>query len=193
MLRPLNDFIVEPLNGLRYQNTEKISGVDIVVNGDEESHRHANRHAIVKVLPQHNNTPIEEGDILLVHHNVFKFYHRVDGKRQSGRSYLREGQFLLSVDDFFAYKRGEKWSSFGRYCFVEPILKRENTIDKNTLYEPLLGRMVMANAQVIECGIKEGDVVLFTPDSEYEFKVDGSLLYRVFSNEIVAKHVEIRK
>ena len=36
--------------------------------------------------------------------------------------------------------------------------------------------------------IEEGDLVGFTPDSEYEFIIDGEKLYRVFTQEISIKY-----
>ena len=46
-------------------------------------------------------------------------------------------------------------------------------------------------------GVSIGDVVGFTPDSEYEFEVEGEKLYRILSNHITinygrsAKHSNI--
>ena len=36
--------------------------------------------------------------------------------------------------------------------------------------------------------IKENDLVGFTPDSEYEFIIDGERLYRVLTNSISIKY-----
>jgi hypothetical protein len=36
----------------------------------------------------------------------------------------------------------------------------------------------------MEHGLSEGDEVAFTPDSEYEFNIDGEKLYRVNSDNI---------
>jgi hypothetical protein len=37
-------------------------------------------------------------------------------------------------------------------------------------------------------GVKEGDLVGFTPYSEYEFVIDGDRLYRVLTTEISIKY-----
>ncbi len=44
--------------------------------------------------------------------------------------------------------------------------------------------MKYINQELIDLGVKEGDEVSFTPDSEYEFYVDGEKLYRMFTNNI---------
>ena len=36
-------------------------------------------------------------------------------------------------------------------------------------------------------GIKSGDTVIFQPDSEYEFYVDGQVLYRMYDSNITIK------
>jgi hypothetical protein len=34
-------------------------------------------------------------------------------------------------------------------------------------------------------GVKKGDTVIFKPESEYEFDVDGVIMYRMFDHQIV--------
>jgi len=40
---------------------------------------------------------------------------------------------------------------------------------------------------LIERGIKEGDMVCFSPDSEYEFTVDDEKFYRMYDHQITIK------
>ncbi len=40
---------------------------------------------------------------------------------------------------------------------------------------------------IIYHGIKEGDEVAFQPESEYEFTIDGVLMYRIMSQFITVK------
>jgi hypothetical protein len=47
-----------------------------------------------------------------------------------------------------------------------------------------MGKMKYINKTLQERGIKEGDLVTFRPDTEYEFNVDGQKLYRMFDNHI---------
>ena len=48
----------------------------------------------------------------------------------------------------------------------------------------LIGQMVYSNKELDALGIREGDIVSFQPHSEYEFKVDGEVLYRMFTSNI---------
>ena len=36
-------------------------------------------------------------------------------------------------------------------------------------------------------GVNEGDEIGFVPDSEYEFKIDGEKLYRMYNHAICVK------
>ena len=58
-------------------------------------------------LPLGYEGPIGVGDTLLVHHNVFKFYNDMKGRRQSGRSFLKDDLFLVDFDQFYMY--AQRW------------------------------------------------------------------------------------
>ena len=68
--------------------------------------------------------------------------------------------------------------------FCKPIKTEESLILKNTKYEPLVGYIKYSNKQLEKKGIKEGDKIIFRPESEYEFNVDDELLYRMFTDNI---------
>lgn len=178
------DFIVRPVRGERYNNTKDIGGVDFIVNTSEEDHRFSNRYAEVIEVPYGYDGPIQKGNILLVHHNAFKFYNDIRGRRKSGRSFFRDDQFFIDSDQFFMYKHGSTWNAYDRYCFVKPIPVIESYIVKPFTHEPLMGEMVYTNDYLVSQGVKSGDRVCFKPDSEYEFDVDGQKLYRMFDHQI---------
>ena len=75
------------------------------------------------------------------------------------------------------------WNSVGDYCFVKPL-----DIENSYLYEEGLedntGFLVYSNNTLLDLGVNEGDKVNFRKDSEYEFEVDGNLLYRMKSSDI---------
>jgi hypothetical protein len=180
-------FIVRPLNGKRYDNTKSIAGIDFIVSTSEEDHKFSNRFAEVVELPLGYKGPIEIGDTLLVHHNAFKFYNDVRGRQKSGKSFFRDDIFFIETDQFFMYKQGSTWNSYDRYCFIKPIAATESYIKKPFSEEPLMGIMKYPNEYLIERGIKAGDMVCFSPDSEYEFTVDDEKLYRMYDHQITIK------
>ena len=182
------DFIVKPKGNKRYSNTKEIGGVEFVVSSSQEDHKFSNREAIVVETPLGYQGPIKKGDILLVHHNVFKYYNDMYGRQKSGRSFFKDDIFLIDSEQFFLYKNKEGWKTYDRYCFVKPLPVEQNMyIQKNCKYEPLIGKMKYANTYLKSQGIRNGDRVAFNPDSEYEFYVDGELLYRIYDHQITLK------
>jgi len=186
MRSPFN-FIAKPVNGRRYDNTKEIGGIELITSTSEEDHRFSNRYAEVVELPLEYDGPISIGDILLVHHNVFKFYNDMRGKQKSGRSFFKDDLFFIEPDQFFMYKNSSTWNTYDKYCFVKPIAAIDSYVKKPFTDEPLMGEMKYPNAYLLSKGIQEGDIVCFQPDSEYEFTVDGEKLYRMFDHQITIK------
>jgi len=180
-------FIAKPLKGKRYDNTKEVAGIELIVSTSEEDHKFSNRHAEVVELPLNYNGPVAVGDTLLVHHNVFKFYNDIKGRQKSGKSFFRDDLFFIEPDQFFMHKRDGKWMAYDKYCFVKPVPVTESYIKKPFTEEPLVGVMVYPNEYLLVNGINSGDMVCFSPDSEYEFTVDGEKMYRMFDHQITMK------
>ena len=180
-------FIAKPLKGKRYDNTRDIAGVDLIVSTSEEDHKFSNRYAEVVELPLGYTGPIQIGDTLLVHHNVFKYYNDMRGRQKSGKSFFRDDNFFIEPDQFFMYKNCSTWNAYDRYCFVKPIAAIDSYIKKPFSEEPLMGMMKYPNEYLLSKGVNAGDMVCFAPDTEYEFTVDGEKLYRMYDNQITIK------
>lgn len=182
-MKGVNTFLVTPYNGRRYDNIEKIGGVEFVTSTSEEDHTVANRFAKVLELPIGYDGPIKRGDILITHHNTFKIYNDTSGKRRSSSTHFRDMKFFIGDDLFYLYGNEGNWKCHDRYCFVKPI-KSPNMI---TEYLPLIGEMKFVNDTLQKNGVKVGDRIIFKPESEYSFRIDGELLYRVYDHAIVSK------
>lgn len=180
-------FITKSENGKRYNNTKKIGGIDFITSTSEEDHKFSSRYAEVIETPLGYKGPIKEGDTLLVHHNVFKFYNDIKGRRQSGKSFFKEDLFFIDEEQFFMYKQDGRWHAHDRYCFVRPIDVKDSYIFKPISEEPLVGEMMYPNEYLKSRGISQGDAVCFKPESEYEFNVDGEKMYRMYDHQITVK------
>ena len=183
-MRSPDSFIVTPVNDRRYDNLKEISGVKFITSVSEEDHTASNRFATVIETPIGYNGSVKKGDTLLVHHNVFKFYNDMQGRRKSGRSHLKDNLFLVDYDQFFMYKNKGKWKAWGKYCFIKPINLEESYIFKGGSEEPLFGIVKYINQELLDLGVKVGDEISFQPDSEYEFTIEDEKLYRMFTNNI---------
>lgn len=180
-------FIAKPVGGKRYSNTKDFGGIELIVSTSEEDYKFSNRFAEVVELPLGYKGPIEPGDTLLVHHNVFKYYNDMKGRQKSGKSFFKDDLFFIESEQFYMFKKGSSWNAYDRYCFVKPIPPAESHIKKPFSEEPLMGIMKYPNEYLLERGIKEGDMVCFSPDSEYEFTVDEEKLYRMYDHQITIK------
>lgn len=182
------DFIVKPYNGRRYDNVKKIGGIDFITSVSKEDHKSSTRFAEVIETPLGYKGEIVPGDLLVVHHNVFKFYYDMRGRQRSGKSFLRDDLFLVDDYQFYLYKHDGKWKAKDLFCFVEPVEKdSEYYLYTFGSKQPLVGIIKYSNDRLRKFGVNEGDLVTFIPDSEYEYTIDGCLLYRVLSNSITTK------
>ena len=182
-MKSLHNFIIKP-NGQRYNNIKKIGDKELILNTEIFHHQYVNREAIVLEVPVVNNTPIKKGDIIIVHHNVFRRWHNMHGVEKNSRSWLKKGTYAIYDDQIFAYKRNNTWKPLSGYCFVKPI-KSLNKLSVDT-EQPLVGIIKYTDRKLKM--IEEGDLVGFTPNSEFEFIIDGERLYRVLTNEISIKY-----
>jgi len=180
-------FIVRPYNDRRYDNIKEVGGIELITSVSQEDHTVSNRYAEVIEVPIGYTGPIEPGDTLLVHHNVFKYYYDMKGKQKSGKSFLMDNLFLIDYDQFFLYKKDGDWNAHDRYCFVKPADREDHYLQSSGTEQPLVGYIKYINQELKDLGLKQGDKISYKPDSEYEFNVDGEKLYRMYTNHIVIK------
>ena len=179
-MKSVYNFVVKP-KGKRYNNTKKVGDSELILNTEIFNHQYVNRQAIVVSTPMIGNTDIKPGDIVIVHHNVFRRWHNVKGIEKNSRSFFNESTYFINYDQIFLYKRNEKWKAPKGYCFVKPL----KAVDQfNIESEKPLQGIVKYSDDTVEVG----DLVGFRPNSEYEFIVDNERLYRVLSNFITIKY-----
>ena len=184
-MRSLYSFIVTPKEE-RYTNTKKINDTELILNTEIQNHQYVSREGIVLETPMAEKTGIQKGDTVIVHHNVFRRFHDIRGEEVNSKSYFEEDKYFVYSDQIFLYKRNKKWYAPEGYCFVQPI-KNTNSFDTNP-EKPLIGILKYADKTLLANGIKEGDLVGFKPNSEYEFIIDGKRLYRVLTKLITIKY-----
>ena len=184
-MRSIFDFVVEPYSNKRYNNTKKIDDTDLILNTQIFTHQNVNRVGVVKSLPIMNeNKDIKVGDHVIVHHNIFRRFHNIRGEEQNSKSYIDDNNYLCSIDQIFAYKRKSKWKPLLGYAFVKPIVSNDIfSLDKE---QQLKGVLRYLDAKYTF--LKEGDLVGFTPNSEYEFIIEGEKLYRVRTKNLTVKY-----
>ena len=179
-MKSVHNFVVTP-KGERYNNSKQVGDSELILNTEIYNHQYVNREAIVISTPIAGYTEIQAGDTVIVHHNVFRRWHDVKGIEKNSRSYFNESTYFINHDQIFLYKRNKEWIAPKGYCFVKPL----KAIDQFNIEseKPLQGIVKYSDGTV-----NVGDLVGFTPKSQYEFIVDGERLYRVLSNFITIKY-----
>jgi len=178
-------FIAKPVNGSRYNNTKEVAGIELIINTSEEEHKFSNRYAEVVELPLDYKGPITVGDILLVHHNVFKFYNDMKGRRKSGKSFFKEDLFFIENDQFYMYKHDGNWYSHDRYCFIKPIVNKSSSSLKKL--KQCVGIVKYGNSTLEALKIHKEDLVVFKKNREFEFLINNEVVYCMESNDILLK------
>ena len=181
-MQSIFDFIIKPKNR-RYDNIKQIGDRELILNSEISDHRYVSRIGIVLSIPKSENTDIQVGDEVIVHHNVFRRWYDVRGIEQNSRSYWEDNKYFVKSDQIFLYKRNNEWLAPKGYCFIKPIESNNILLEKEIPYR---GIIKYVDKQLKD--IQKEDLVGFTPSSEYEFIVDGERLYRVLTNSISIKY-----
>ncbi len=174
-MKAVFDFIVTP---------KEQKQTSFILNTELQNHLFVNRIGVVLATPINNDTGIEEGDEVVVHHNVFRTFRDIKGKEKKSRSFYKDNMYFVSADQIYAYKRIVQWKALKGFNFVQP-LKEDNIFSINK-EKPLVGILKFKDPNLQEA--KEEDLVGFKPESEYEFLLDDMKLYRVASNSITIKY-----
>ena len=184
-MKSLYQFIVKP-NGERYNNTKKIGDTSLLLNTSIESFRHINKEAIVVSTPAAFNTGINVGDTILIHHNIFRRYYDIKGKEKNGSTYFKDDMYFVNLDQVYGYKKNNDWVMVNNRCFVKPI--KETSSYSNEKEQKHIGILKYGNNVLEALQINPGDLVGFTPKSEWEFIIDDERLYCMKSNDIAIKY-----
>ena len=178
-MKAYKDYIISPI-GERYNNTKKIDDKELILNTEIFNHQYINRKAKIIATPLLFQSPLNVGDEVIVHHNIFRRWHDVKGRERNSRSYWKEDKYIISEDQIYLYKRKD-WIAMLGYSFVKPLV----SINKlnNEIERPLIGVIKYSDGT-----FNKEDLVGFTPNSEYEFIINGERLYRVMNKFITIKY-----
>ena len=178
-MKAYKDFIVSPI-GERYNNSKKVGDKELILNTEIFNHEYVNRLAKVIATPLLFSSPINVGDEVIVHHNVFRRWHDIKGREKNSRSYLEEDKYLISEDQIFLYKQKE-YKAMPGFSFVKPLkaIDSFNTEDER----PLIGVVKYSDGT-----FNKEELIGFDPVSKYEFVINGERLYRVLNKFITIKY-----
>jgi hypothetical protein len=179
------NFIVKPV-GDRYNNKVKVDDKELILNTKIENFKSVNKLAEVVSTPLAYSTPIKKGDLIVIHHNVFRRFYDIRGEQKNSRAYFMDDLYFCDLDQIYLYKNEGEWKTFGDRCFIKPLKNIDYLkLDKE---QRLIGILKYGNESLNKLKINPGDLVGYTPDGEWEFIIDGERLYCMKSNDIVIKY-----
>ena len=184
-MRSVFSFIVKPV-GDRYNNKLKIGEKELVLNTKIESFKSVNNLAEVVSTPLAYSTDIKVGDLVIIHHNVFRRFYDIRGNQKNSRAYFIDDMYFCDIDQIYLYKSDSDWKSFGDRCFIKPL--KNTSYLSNDKERKLIGILKYGNSSLESLKINEGDLVGYTPGGEFDFVVEGQRLYCMKSNDIVIKY-----
>ena len=180
-MKSLYSFIVKPLNE-RYDNIKKVDDKTLIINTGIENHRFVSKKAAVVSTPAAYTSKIKVGDELYVHHNIFRRWYDQKGNERNSSTFFKDDLYFVSPEQIYMYNLKPHLD----YCFVKP-LKNQNLLE-NRKEQPNVGIMKYSNNALEAVGITPGTLITFTPNSEFEFIIEGERLYCMKSNDIALTH-----
>ena len=180
-MKSLYSFIVKPLNE-RYDNVKKVDDKTLIINTGIENHRFVSKKAAVVSTPAAYTSKIKVGDELYVHHNIFRRWYDQKGNERNSSTFFKDDLYFVSPEQIYMYNLKTHLD----YCFVKP-LKNQNLLE-NRKEQPNVGIMKYSNSSLEALGITPGTLITFTPNSEFEFVIEGERLYCMKSNDIALTH-----
>ena len=179
-MKPLYDYVVKPL-GDRYSNSIEVEGSkSLILNTEIFNHGYINRKAIIISTPIDNVYNLQEGQEIIIHHNVFRRWNNVKGIEKNSRGFLNEDEYLVSPDQIYMYKTSD-WECVNGYTFVKPLKNKDKFSVE--VERPLIGIVKYSDGTFLPT-----QLVGFRPSSEFEFTIDGERLYRVMNNFITIEY-----
>lgn len=181
-MKPLFNFLISPIDGDRYSNKRTTpNGIEYHISSSIEDFRSSQRLATVVCVPIWYKGEVEVGDTIITHHNTFRKFLDNQGREQNSTSYVRDNLFITDIERMYMVKKkgSDEWKAIDPYIFVSPVEEGHSLFNQKS-FKQLFGKVEYSPVE----NIKSGDVVCFTPDSEYEFRIDDKLMYRMYVKNI---------
>ncbi len=178
-------YLVTPFDGKEFSSMGKHG---LILGANIENHKNTQRFAKVVGLPANDDSGIQEGDVLLVHHNTFRTYYDMKGRARKSANFVKDKLYYVEPERIYMYIRGGQENVFGSYSFVKPVQNDTEGFQVAARAEKeLVGEVALIDDRFSkEEGVVIGDAVTFTKDSEYEFRINDDKYYRVPTKNIVA-------
>lgn len=133
---------------------------------------------------------LSPGDEIIMHHNISRIKLGMRGKIVFSDFRIHGRLYKVPFDMVYMYRKPDsEWICLDPFCFVRPVKKEDEVVDGLVVHgegsdthkgmSRNIGEVAHPCPAMGEMGIRKGDLVAFSDYSEYEFEVDGEILYKM--------------
>jgi co-chaperonin GroES (HSP10) len=193
-MRMLENFLVRLPK--RFKDTIKVNGQELYLDPKFDEFQHRVMQGEVVSVPMRYEKVAEPGDTLYFHHHV------VMDKGQ-GLKYNDEEIFIVRyhpdvpyASQAFAVKDEDGIRVLSQWVLLEPI-KEDNQLKSDTIQiisfeeeENKRGKIAFINETLEEAGLRVGDTVGFSKNSDYEIEIEGKKYWRMRFDDLLYVEIE---
>jgi len=175
-----------------HEDTIEVNGRELFLDVSYNDMKHARQYGTVIALP--NGLPkglkldIKEGDKIYCHHFLASEGNRV-------KFHEEKNVYSIHWGHIYARVRKGKLKMIHHWNFIKQKVEDEsNYMTKSGIFtkpeaedEELYGYVEYMNDGLKDLGVKRGDEVIFSKNSEYDMKIEGEKLLRMRNFDILAK------
>ena len=193
-MKPIRDEFFIKIEKER-EDSVKFNDTELYIDTSYDAMRYARQYGVVVETPHYltdgrgnrkENIDVEVGDTVYCHHFLVEENNKINLKGV-------ENTYKLPYNMIYARKRGEELKMLVDWNFVEPFMEGDDEVEtdsgilisSNKKEVKNRGRLVHINEEMKSYGAKEGDVVVFTKNSDYKMKVEGEELMRMKNIDIM--------
>ena len=177
-MRSPHYFIVRPFNNERYSNSSN----ELILNVSVEDHNFTQRLAEVISTPIGYDGDVEDGDLIVVHHNTFRVQYNNQGFPLESKYHINDDLFYVELPlAYMVIKKSGDKIALPPFCFVEPTYIN----DKYEGYKENEQICTLKYKNKEMKSLNNGDTIGVKKDSEYEFNIFEEKLYMINQNRII--------
>lgn len=202
-MQGITEFIVEIKEPVK--ESIKIGGTEIFVDGSYDQTKYSNRIGKVISTPIGYETPIKVGDEVLIVHTVL-MSQTYQGKQHDPVFLVdkSKGYYRLTNELIVMYRPciNSEWKCNWIHVMVSPIAAEkedfkigsfylgmdsyDTDVECNTMgFLKQEGHIKYLNKELKDAGVKVGDKVHFEEHGDYEFNLDGEVVYCMDNRDIL--------
>lgn len=189
---------MKPIKDLYWIEVEKETEDTININGQEmyrdtsyDPMRLARQYGTIYKTPikDTKDVGIQEGDKVWFHHFIATPVNEV-------KHIDKENIYQAFAEQIYLIKRGDEYIPVGVWNFMKQEMKEPEQSESGIFLETsaseveLHGNAVFINDWMKDQGVKKGDRVTWSENSEYDMNIDGQKLLRMRNFDVLAVYGE---